>query len=178
MVKCRLTMIRKLEGGPEVADGQFVSLVSGAGPDGFRVANLESVHVEELGELMYAAYQGSVDYEGESLEETVREADHTLCGIYGDVIFDASFIAWKGDEAASVTVVTGYEKRFPLLAFSLTRPEYRNRGLARHLISRSMESLVRRAIPQLYLVVTEENVGALALYRKLGFEEVERFQQS
>ncbi len=122
---------------------------------------------------MYASYLGTVDYEGETLEETLAAAESTLEGQYGAIIFDASFIAFQKDKetfAIAVSVLTDFEKTGPLLAFALTHPEFQKKGLSGHLIKLSTNSLNQLNQPKISLVVTSTNEPAVSLYRKLGFE--------
>lgn len=135
--------------------------------------NLQKTDGKELGKLMYASYLGTVDYEGETLEETLAAAESILEGQYGAIIFDASFIAFqenKHNSAIAASVVTDFEKTGPLLAFSLTHPDFQKKGLAGHLIKLSTNSLNKLNQPNISLVVTSTNQPAVSLYRKLGFE--------
>ena len=78
--------------------------------------NLQKTDGKMLGNLMYASYLGTVDYEGETLEETLAAAESTLEGQYGAIIFDASFIAFQKDKetfAIAVSVLTDFEKTGP-----------------------------------------------------------------
>jgi ribosomal protein S18 acetylase RimI-like enzyme len=144
----------------------------------FRDLNLRLLQETDgklLGELMYASYLGTVDYEGETLEETIAEAEATLGGKYGAVFFNASYIAFQKDDQTSaigVTVVSDFEKTGPLLAFSLTLPAFQKRGIAALLIKISSDSLNKMALPKISLVVTSSNQPAMSLYRKLGFKPV------
>ena len=49
-------------------------------------------------------------------------------------------------------------------------PEYRSRGLGESLLAATSISLRKRGFSMLSLTVTEANVGAVALYRRLNFE--------
>lgn len=125
-----------------------------------------------LGDLLYNAYHGTVDDEGESAEDAQDEAVKTLAGGYGDVLWDCSFILVRDNQAIGASVITDYgEDGIPLLAFSITRPGYQRQGIATHLIGCSQAALRRRGIRRLRLVVTVANTPAVNLYQKLGFEE-------
>lgn len=159
----RLVMVRKTE--------DFTPQL----PGGIKSSSIRSLTPSDgqlLGALMYAAYLGTIDYEGESMVETIAEAEATLSSKYGNVIFDASFITVDDDAngiATGASVITDYSKLGPLLAFSVTHPDFQKRGLAACLIKKSLSSLHRLGIPQLSLVVTEQNTGAVRLYDRLGF---------
>ncbi|MBY0360243.1 MAG: GNAT family N-acetyltransferase [Candidatus Obscuribacterales bacterium] len=135
----------------------------------FVFRNLTSEDTSLLGPLMFEAYKGTIDDEGQTLEESLVEAGDTLKGKYGKIIWPASFIAMDKEIAAAATVVTDYVKTGPLLAFVLTSPSYQKRGLGTKLIELTLNGLAKAGIKQLRLVVTELNENALRLYIKLGF---------
>lgn len=60
----------------------------------------------------------------------------------------------------------------PLLAFAMTGKLHQGAGLARYCIERSIDALHARGYTDVRLVVTEGNLGAIRLYRKLGFHTV------
>jgi ribosomal protein S18 acetylase RimI-like enzyme len=129
-----------------------------------------------LGELMYASYLDTVDYEGETLDQTIAEAEATLSGKYGAMLFNASYIGFAKDEpdtARGAAVITDFDKTGPLLAFSLTAPGFQRRGIAGLLIRLALGSLHKMDMPTLSLVVTSTNEPAVTLYRKLGFKNSE-----
>jgi ribosomal protein S18 acetylase RimI-like enzyme len=127
-----------------------------------------------LGRLLHAAYLGTIDDEGQSEEEAWQEAAETFMGRYGPMIWRGSFIVLADEtRAVSASVVTANEKLGTLLAFALTHPAYQKKGLASLLIEKSLDGLYAAAIGELSLVVTVGNDGAISLYRKLGFNEIE-----
>jgi hypothetical protein len=46
-------------------------------------APIRKEHVEILGTLMVEAYQGSIDYQGETVDQSIEEVRKTLLGKYG-----------------------------------------------------------------------------------------------
>src|SRR5687768_3393434 len=89
-----------------------------------------------LARLMLDAYQGTIDDEGASIEGAVDEVNKTLEGGYGSMVWEASFVIPSAEDpsildAASIVTLSRGE---PLLAFSMTRPEVKRRGLAEVLI--------------------------------------------
>jgi tetratricopeptide (TPR) repeat protein len=134
---------------------------------GLEVATL--AHALPLAHLMEVAYQGSVDHEGETPAECLAEMEGTLNGKYGPYLAAASFIAVVNGQVAAASLVTLW-KGDPLLAFSMTDPAHRGKGLAGALIRHSLHALRGSGHRELLLVVTEGNIPAEKLYRKLGFE--------
>jgi ribosomal protein S18 acetylase RimI-like enzyme len=128
---------------------------------------------EALAALMLDAYQGTVDYEGESLDDALREIDHVCSGSYGRFLRDCSFV-FDGDAGLSsaclVTMLNeGKPDEAPLLVFAMTRKRDQRRGLSSALILRSVAALSGLGYSRLSLAVTADNTPACRLYERLGF---------
>jgi len=121
-----------------------------------------------LGELFYAAYVGTVDYEGESREDAAAAVEATFDGEYGEFMPSASMLAESAARIISASFVTKWQGQ-PLLAFAVTDPEHKGRGYSRRCTSAAMQALARSGYRELHLFVSATNTPALALYRKLGF---------
>lgn len=126
---------------------------------------------DALAELMLDAYRGTVDYEGESLQEAKEEIGNLLGGMYGTFLADHSFAHWDKNVLVSATLVTLQNGR-PLLAFSMTRSDYKRRGYAKGLIIATAHSLAESGYSSLDLWVTDSNEAAISLYEELGFRIV------
>ena len=87
--------------------------------------------------------------------------------------YDCSYLIVRDGQAASALIVTAWEdEEGALLAFSMTHPGHQRQNLAAYLIRESLNALWERGIRQLRLVVTEGNLPAISLYRKLRFTPV------
>lgn len=129
--------------------------------------------IPALGRLMLDSYRGTVDYEGEELEDAVAEAGKTLRGGYGRFLADCSSCIELDGKIASACLVTLIEdKDLPFLAFSMTRPGSQGKGMAGFLIQTAGNRLLDRGYKELVLVVTKENERAVRLYKRIGFAEV------
>lgn len=164
-LQTRLTMVRSTE---HFSDAAVFSDVTKL------IKVVEHSEGEALGKLFYLAYHGTVDDEGGSQDDAITEAVETLAGKYGDLIQNASFIAFDDSVAVCATVVTAYKPLGTLLAFCVTHPNYQRRGLAKFLLRKSIDVLHESGITQLRLVVTEANASAVKLYESLGFAEESR----
>lgn len=141
-----------------------------------RVRLLGPADAPALARLMLDAYRGTIDDEGESLEGAVAEVNKTLAGGYGPMVWKASFVVPSADDPSvldSASLVT-LSRDEPLLAFSVTRPAVKGRGLAGGLIRASVRSLARLGHARIVLVVTAGNTPAERLYEKLGFRDIPR----
>ena len=126
-----------------------------------------------LGALMLAAYQGTVDDEGESEADAVAEVERTMGGGYGPLLNDCSFAAEEGDRIVGASMTTLFESD-PFLTYLVVDPEMKRRGIGTFLIVASGNALLSAGYTRLDLFVTEANGPAVNLYRKLGFQVVDR----
>jgi predicted GNAT family acetyltransferase len=124
-----------------------------------------------LARLMDVSYRGTIDYEGETLEQCEAEIRGTIEGKYGQFLSEASFCVLTDDKIVSACLITLWKNQ-PLIAFSMTDPEFQGQGLAKKLILNSMNVLAHNAYKVLYLVVTNGNTAAQNLYRKIGFKDL------
>ncbi len=129
---------------------------------------------ENLAILLYAAFRGTIDDEGETFADALGEIDRTLSGGYGPLLDDCSLILEQGEFLASACLMAHPEPDPPLVVFSMTRPEAQRRGLARFLLRSAIDRLHQRGHTTLTLVVTEGNTPAQKLYRSLGFRPIPR----
>ena len=127
----------------------------------------------DLGALMLAAYRGTVDDEGETEDDAVGEVERTIDGEYGTFLFGCSLVIEHGSRAIGASMVTFFESR-PFLAYLVVRPEMKRRGIGAWLVGTSGNALLSGGHSTLDLFVTEANEPAVNLYRKLGFEVVDR----
>ncbi len=121
-----------------------------------------------LAGLLLAAYRGSVDEEEQTLAQALAEIGRTFEGHYGAFMPDCSRLIERNQALVAATLVTRWGDR-PLVAFCMTAPALRRRGLARASLINTMQDLRQAGEPLLSLVVTVANRPACALYRQLGF---------
>jgi RimJ/RimL family protein N-acetyltransferase len=126
-----------------------------------------------IAELMLAAYRGTVDDAGEGPEEAAREVARLFVGDFGPFDFDVSEVVVRDGVVVAATLVTEYEG-LPLIAFSMTAPAWKRRGLARAGLVRAMARLRAAGRERVDLAVTATNTPSRRLYESLGFEVVAR----
>lgn len=120
--------------------------------------------------LMLAAYRGTPDDAGEGPSEAAAEVARLFDGDFG--VFDAtkSEVVMREGLIVSATLVTEF-RGCPLVAFTMTAPEWKRRGLARAGLLRAMERLRGAGCETVTLAVSDANVHARRLYESLGFVE-------
>jgi GNAT superfamily N-acetyltransferase len=121
-----------------------------------------------LGKLFLEAYFGTVDYEGESEQEAIEAVQATFDGEFGEFIEASSLVIEHSGRLTSAAFVTLWQGQ-PLLAFSVTAPEYKGQGFAGQCIAASMRALAAAGYRELHLFVTSSNASALSVYNRLGF---------
>jgi GNAT superfamily N-acetyltransferase len=131
---------------------------------------LDHADVRALGRLAFRAYRGSVDDHGESEAWHREDMRATLAGRYGACL-DASRVVEDGDGGLAAAAVFTLYYELPLLAFCLTDPAWRGRGIATHLIASCGRALEAAGHREMHLAVTDGN-PARALYERLGFRVV------
>ena len=139
--------------------------------DSIDIRPMVRADTQRLGALFYSAYVGTVDYEGETPTEAVGAVEATFSGEFGEFIDGASMVLEREGQHLSASFMTLWQDR-PLLAFAVTDPAHKGRGLSRRCTSAAMNALARLGYPELDLFVTETNEPAIALYRSLGFVQV------
>lgn len=138
-----------------------------------RIRPVVTDDIDWLAKLMDESYRGTIDHEGETLEQCKEEMLGTLSGKYGPYISEASFLITAESEIASACLITKWKEK-PLIAFTMTNPRFQRQGLGRALIEKSLDALSKIGESVLYLVVTDRNTAAKNLYRKIGFKELGR----
>ncbi len=123
---------------------------------------------EGLAVLMLEAYRGTVDDEGEDLGGAREEVRRTFDGQYGRFLPGSSVVTEDERGLVGATLVTMWEG-LPLVAFTMTRPDMKGRGVATALMTRSLDLLRDAGHDSVQLVVTEGNDSAIRLYERLGF---------
>lgn len=138
----------------------------GAGVPGVRL--FRPTDEAALGPLMQRAYRGTVDDEGETVEDAIAEVRKTLAGDYGAFMPGCSMVAERDSRVVSATLVTHLVGQ-PFVAFAFTDPECQGQGLAGGCIRAAMARLRSQGERELGLMVTLANARAVSLYTRLGF---------
>lgn len=146
-----------------------VAMVGPVGPlpPGLSVRRIAPHDGPALGHLMADAYRGTVDDRGEDEAWHCGQAEATLEGHFGAVVWEAGFVAFDTDGVAGTSLVTD-EGSHLLLAFALVAPRWQRRGLGGSLLARSAHALIGIGAQEWTLAVTDGN-PARNLYERLGF---------
>jgi pimeloyl-ACP methyl ester carboxylesterase/GNAT superfamily N-acetyltransferase len=159
----RLRMKLQLHDKPD----QHVSWVEGPWP----CRPVTTDDIPALAQLVLDAYAGTIDDEGETLDEALQAMRDTFAGTstWGKLLHTCSYVIEEGGQALACTLVTAWHTQ-PLLAYVMTHPAAQRRGMGRFLIRKSIEALLAQSYRELTLFVTKGNLPAQHLYDTLGFE--------
>ncbi len=120
------------------------------------------------GALLYYAYHGSVDDDGEVLQDGLDIGPGLLADARENLVRPCSAGIWRdGRLVAAILTITidGDHWIDPIIV----HPEFKRLGLGTHLMRWASSTLRLRGVEKLRLAVTDTNVPALALYHKLGY---------
>jgi RimJ/RimL family protein N-acetyltransferase len=124
--------------------------------------------LDVLANLMLDAYIGTIDYEGETLQEAVGEVESYFDG---EPMIEHSFAASIDGEIASTVLVLLWQGG-PFIGYARTVPAYKNKGLGRLLVAATMTSLHQVDHTHLTLFITEGNTPSEAMFKAVGAVQV------
>ncbi len=87
-------------------------------------------------------------------------------------------LAMEGEEAAGLACMRRIRSDIGEIKRMYVRPEFRGRGIGRHLVDRLVQEAREIGYPRMRLDSTRFMVEAHALYRSVGFKEIEEYPES
>lgn len=126
--------------------------------------------VRSLAELVHDAYQGTIDYDGESLQQAEDEVASYFSRKDSLPMLTLSSVALSGGKIASACLVSKLEKRGePLITYLMTLTELKGKGLARYLAASSARKVEQSGYRGLRAFITEGNAASESVVAALGF---------
>jgi L-amino acid N-acyltransferase YncA len=122
---------------------------------------------DRLALLVLDAYRGTVDDEGESLDDAFLAIDAWFAAIE----WEHSFVLDRDGEliaASFVVVVEGVRYIDPVL----TAPDHKGHGLGTAMVCRSLRSLAADDVREVGATITDGNEPSERLFARLGFVRV------
>lgn len=137
----------------------------------FPVRQVTADDAEALSVLMLDAYEGTIDSDGSETIEVARdEVAGYFSGAAGTPMLTHSFVALADDRPISAILVSRHEEA-PLIAYLMTAPSHKARGLAGSLTTLALSSLLAAGEDRAHLWVTAGNEPAERIYARLGFTD-------
>jgi RimJ/RimL family protein N-acetyltransferase len=124
---------------------------------------------EALARLMLEAYRGTIDDEGESLDEAREEVDAWLASA---PLLDGSRVLGTRDGALISAVLVSRLGDLPIIAYAMTAPPHTARGLASALLSDVVASLAAQGERAVVAFITEGNLLSERVFTRAGFERL------
>ena len=118
--------------------------------------------------VLYDAYHGTIDDEGDTREESLIEVRETMAGQYGPPVERACLVGVDEDDRIVAAVITVIFDGEPLLAYVVTDPDHQHQGWATALMEQALQEVVEQGGTRANLAVIVGN-PAEALYEQLGF---------
>jgi GNAT superfamily N-acetyltransferase len=128
---------------------------------------LDSTDAEALAALMIDAYRGTIDDDGETIEDARNEIDGYFAGSSGTPLLEASAGAIEGGVMVAAVLVSTFRGE-PLIAYLMTGRAWTRRGLATSLVQGALADLASMGASRAHLWVTAGN-PAERIYECLGF---------
>ena len=124
-----------------------------------------------LAQLFIDAYAGSVDDEGESLDDARATIGALLQGTRGEPRREAWLGVYEDDGAPIAAMLCTTWRGMPFIAHVMTQPSYRERGYATSLIREFAAQVDGAGGTAIALAVSRAN-PAITLCQELGFQEL------
>jgi RimJ/RimL family protein N-acetyltransferase len=123
---------------------------------------------------MFDSYQGTIDYDGETLQQARQEAESYFIRKDSRPLPDLSLLAFSGLRLASACLISKWDKRDePLVSYLMTASAFKGQGLAGGLLSWSLSLAAASGYAGLRAVVTEGNVPSERVMAARGFTRAE-----
>lgn len=126
-----------------------------------------------LAELMLASYYGTVDYQGETIEDALREIESGFAGLSNQGWLRSSWLGFLENELAVACLVDFWQERnAPLIAYIMTAPRWKGKRLATAALLHSLQSLYDKQCSEVRAVITEGNEPSEKIFTRIGFKRL------
>ena len=123
-----------------------------------------------LAELMFSAYVGTIDYDGETPDDARAEIDKYLDDTEMKPLLNCSWLFFAHGRMVSACLISWWaSKRCPIVGYVITHPDWKNRGIAAELLQETLQSLSEQNYSLVRAVITEGNVPSERLFSQAGF---------
>ena len=136
----------------------------------FRHAELEDR--EALALLMHDAYVGTIDDDGETIDDARNEVRSIYEGTYGEALLDTSWVYVDAGQLLAACLITFWEGA-PLVASLMTAAQIKGRGLAGQLLRAALTNLSQRGYQEVHAFVTQGNTPSERALARAGFQRIE-----
>lgn len=126
-----------------------------------------------LAELMIDAYRGTIDYDGETVEQAVTEVESYFAGETAEPLPICSRLYFRGEQLAAACLVSWWPARSaPLIAYVMTAAADKGQGLGALVVREALQALAMDGYEEVYAVITQGNTPSEKLFARLGFVQI------
>lgn len=123
-----------------------------------------------LADLMLDSYRGTIDYDGETIEDALNEVQSYFSGLADPASLESSWLAFIDDELVCASLVGFWrERNVPLIAYVMTASRWKGKRFATLAVSRSLQSLADKSHAEVRAVITQGNLPSERIFTLLGF---------
>jgi len=139
-----------------------------------QIRSVQTADAPALAELMVDAYRGTIDYDGETLDDALAEVSAFLAGQRGGPPWLMMSYVALADAHVVGACLTGEwrERQLPIIAYLMTSSNWKKHGLGRQLLYRVLKALSENGYPEVRAVITEGNEPSENLFLQVGFQRV------
>jgi len=127
---------------------------------------------QALAALMLDSYRGTIDYDGETLEDSLSEVESYFSGLTDQKWLECSWLMFSKDELVSACLIDFWQKRnAPLVAYVMTSATWKGQHLASSVVLRSLQSLADKKLDNVLAVITDGNLPSEKIFTRIGFKK-------
>jgi RimJ/RimL family protein N-acetyltransferase len=141
-------------------------------PEGFVMRTPAAGDKELLAALMLDSFRGTIDDEGESLEDAIAEIARYLGA---EAYLAASRVADRGGEILAAVLMSRIAG-LPVVGYVMTRADYKGRGFARVLLDAAVATVWQDGHDEVEAFITAGNRPSEAVFTRAGFEVVADYE--
>jgi hypothetical protein len=120
--------------------------------------------------LMLDAYRGTIDDDGETIEDALNEVQSYFSKLPDAVWLKSSWLAFINDELVCACLVGFWrERNAPLIAYIMTGSRWKGNHFATNAVARSLQSLSGGKHTEVLAVITQGNLSSEKIFMSLGF---------
>lgn len=123
-----------------------------------------------LAELMLDAYENTIDWQDETLEDAVSEVEEYF---EAQPLLAESLLVTDNQGAVSACLVSYLQKqKAPLIAYVMTAKRGKRNGIAQRILQGTIQRLHRTGHERILAGITDGNVPSENLFERFGFQKI------
>lgn len=140
----------------------------------YHVRSAQRKDASLIAELMIDSYRGTIDYDGETVDDALSEVNAFLAGERGGPPWlDTSFLAFSDSQLVGACLISEWEERqSPIIAYVMTCASWKNRAVGRSLLIQGLRGLMDKGFTEARAIITDGNTPSESMFLKLGFQKL------